>query len=543
VTAPAPVGPTPPPAPTPTRRTSHAALVAAGILLSRVIGLVRQRIFSRYFGLSVAGDAFTAAFRIPNFLQNLFGEGVLSASFIPEYASLLARGDEEAADRLASAIFTLLAIAVTVVVALGIVATPVIVDTIVGGFEGEKRLLTIRLVRILFPGAGLLALSAWCLGILNSHRRFFLSYAAPVLWSAAMIATLLWYGPRHDAASLDRLAVVLAWGSVAGSLLQLLVQMPGVLSLVRHLRPRLDLRNPSVRAVTRGFAPVFVSRGVVQLSAFIDQYLASFLGDGAVTALNNAQTIYLLPISLFGMAVSVAALPEMARAQATEGDALGTYLHGELERGMRRIAFYVVPSAAAFLALGDVLVGALFQTGRFGRADTLYVWTILAGSAVGLLAAALGRLVSSTYYALRDTRTPLRFAIVRVALTLAGGWAFAFPLRQALGLDARWGAAGLTASMGLAGWVELALLRRGLRQRIGQPSLGAGHLARLWGPAIAAAAAGFGTKLLVGPRPPLLVAALVVPVFGLVYFGGTALLGVGEASAVFARVRRLARRG
>jgi putative peptidoglycan lipid II flippase len=543
VSAPAPVGPTPPPAPTPSRPTSHAALVAAGILLSRVIGLVRQRVISRYFGLSMEVDAFNGAFRIPNFLQNLFGEGVLSASFIPEYAGMLARGDEEGADRLASAIFTLLAVVVSLIVLAGVVAAPLLVDVIAGGFEGEKRALTIRLVRVLFPGAGLLALSAWCLGILNSHRRFFLSYAAPVLWSAAMIATLLWYGPRHSAATLDRLAVQLAWGSVAGSLLQLVVQLPAVLGLVRRLRPRLDLASPAVRAVTHGFAPVFVSRGVVQLSAFIDQYLASYLGDGAVTALNNAQTIYLLPISLFGMAISVAELPEMARAHASAGDAVGVELRGRLEAGMRRIAFYVVPSAAAFLALGDVLVGALFQTGRFSRGDTIYVWIILAGSAVGLLAAALGRLVSSTYYALRDTRTPLRYAVVRVVLTLAGGYTFAFPLREAMGLDVRWGAAGLTASMGLAGWVELALLRRGLRARVGRPSLGAGYIARLWGPAVAAAAAGFGVKLLVGPRAPLLMAAAVVPVFGLVYFGGTALLGVAESSAVFARVRRVARRG
>src|SRR5262245_22881431 len=158
-----------------------AGLVAAGILLSRLAGLVRLRVFAYYFGLrSDAADAFNAAFRIPNFLQNLFGEGALSGSFIPVYASLVTTGDRDAADRLAAAVGSLLALVVALAVAIGVLATPWLIDVIAPGFHGDKRDLTITLVRILFPGAGLLVLSAWCLGILNSHHRFLLSYAAPV---------------------------------------------------------------------------------------------------------------------------------------------------------------------------------------------------------------------------------------------------------------------------------------------------------------------------------------------------------------------------
>src|SRR4030095_6019941 len=185
-------------------QTRHAALVAAGILLSRIIGLVRERVFGFYFGVTDEADAFRAAFRIPNLLQNLFGEGVLSASFIPVYASLLADNDREEATRVAGAVFSILALVVSLVVLLGGVATPVLVDLIPAGFPAEKRELTVTLVRILFPGAGLLVLSAWCLGILNSHHKFFLSYAAPVLWNVAMIATLVWFGRR---AALPDLAV------------------------------------------------------------------------------------------------------------------------------------------------------------------------------------------------------------------------------------------------------------------------------------------------------------------------------------------------
>src|SRR4051812_9420358 len=143
-------------------------MVAAGILLSRIVGLVRNRVFARYFGTSDAADAFNAAFRIPNFLQNLFGEGVLSASFIPVYAKLRSQGDDEGAERVAGAIAAILALTTAVIVLVGVLLAPEVVPLIAQGFKGEKRELTILLVRVFFPGAGLLVMSAWCLGILNS---------------------------------------------------------------------------------------------------------------------------------------------------------------------------------------------------------------------------------------------------------------------------------------------------------------------------------------------------------------------------------------
>src|SRR5689334_6840247 len=156
-----------------------------------------MRVFAHYFGLrSDAADAFNAAFRIPNFLQNLFGEGALSASFIPVYASLVSRGDRKEADAVAGAVGALLGLVVSAVVVVGVLATPQLITVIAPGFEGTRRMLTIEIVRILFPGAGLLVLSAWCLGVLNSHHRFLLSYAAPVVWNAAMVATLLIFGGR-----------------------------------------------------------------------------------------------------------------------------------------------------------------------------------------------------------------------------------------------------------------------------------------------------------------------------------------------------------
>src|SRR6266566_3012718 len=283
-----------------------AFIVGAGILISRIVGLARQRFFAYYFGASAAGDAFSAAFRIPNFLQNIFGEGALSASFIPVYANLLAHDNEDEAAHVANAVLALLALAVSVIVLTGVLATPYIITGIAPGFEGETRELTIRLVRILFPGAGLLVLSAWCLGVLNSHHRFFISYTAPVAWNVAIIAALIFYGKRLD---LFPLAEVVAWASVVGSALQFGVQLPTVLKLIHRFRPAIDIANAHVKQVVHNFFPVFMSRGVVQISAFVDAEFASFLGQGAVVALNYAQSLYTLPVSLFGMSVSAAELP------------------------------------------------------------------------------------------------------------------------------------------------------------------------------------------------------------------------------------------
>jgi putative peptidoglycan lipid II flippase len=508
-------------------------MVALGILLSRLVGLVRNRVFAHYFGTSDAADAFNAAFRIPNFLQNLFGEGVLSASFIPVYAGLQARGDEPEARRVAGAVAALLALVTALLVLAGVLLTPWLIAIIAPGFEAEKRDATIRLVRILFPGAGLLVLSAWCLGVLNSHRRFFLSYAAPVLWNLAIIASLIAFGQSR---AQYPLAELVAWGSVGGSLLQLLVQLPTVAKLLHGIRPRLIRGSAQVRTVLRNFGPVFVGRGVVQISAYVDTVLASLLPTGAVAGLSYAQVLYTLPVSLFGMSVSAAELPAMASAVGSEQER-AEYLRHRLGTGLRQIAFFVIPSAMAFLALGDVVAGALYQTGAFTRAMTVYVWGILAGSAVGLLASTMGRLYASTYYALQDTRTPLRFAVVRVALTITLGYLFALPLPRALGVDQRWGAAGLTASAGIAGWIEFLLLRRALNARIGETGLPLGLAARLWVAAALGAAVAWAVRAAVPIRQPVLSALVLLTVYGAVYFSVTDRFGVAEAGAVFRRLR------
>ena len=440
----------------------HSLLVAAGIFLSRVAGLVRDRVFAHYFGNSAAADAFRAAFRIPNFLQNLFGEGVLSASFIPVYAGLRAQGRHEEAERVAGAVFGLLALLVSGLVLLGVLASPWLVDAIAPGFAGAKRDLTVTLVRVLFPGMGMLVLSAWCLGILNSHRKFFLSYTAPVVWNAAIVAALVGWGGAPS----ERLVVIVSWGSVAGSLLQFSVQLPAVWKCRGTLAVSCRSANPDVRKVVRNFGPVFLGRGAYQISSFADALIASLLPTGAVAAMAYGQTLYMLPVSLFGMSVSAAELPSLSE------EAGGKHIDYEALRkrvgdAARRMSFFVIPACLALLALGDLITAALYQTGRFTRDDTLYVWSILAGASLGLPAATFARLLASVFYAFQDTRSPLRICLVRVGAGIALGFAAALWLPGVLGLDPRWGVAGLALAASAAGWLEFGLLFRRLRKKIG----------------------------------------------------------------------------
>lgn len=468
-------------------------------------------------------------------LSNLFGEGVLSASFVTVYAKLRAKRDDEEAEHVAAAVFGILSVVCATLVLLGILAAPLLVDLIAPGFPPDKRALTVKLVRILFPATGLMVMSAWCLGVLNSHRRFLLSYTAPVASNAVTIACLLSLGPHNN--RLENLAVDLAWANILGAALTFLVQVPPVMSYLPGFRPVIDFTSANVRIVVKNFGPVFFGRGVVQLSAFIDGIIASWLPQGSLSALAYAQIISILPISLFSMSVSAAELPALSSALGG-AEEIAQFLRVRLLAGLRRIAFFVVPSAVAFLFLGDIVSGAIYQSGKFGHVQSVEVWTILGGSAVGLLATAMGRLYSSAYYALLDTRTPLKFATVRVVLTIALGFLFALGIPHWLGISLYWGAAGLTASAGMAGWVEFTLLRRGLAKRIGDVSISPQFAAKLWTTALIAGAIAYLIKLGIGFSHPRLLAVCALPVYAGIYLAGTNVLHLEESEQIIGSVRR-----
>jgi putative peptidoglycan lipid II flippase len=527
-----------------------SALVASGILLSRVAGLVRDRVLATYFGTGLHADVFSAGLRMPNVLQNLLGEGTLSASFIPVYSELIEKGRHKEAGRVAGAMFALLLAVAGIVALIGIALAPVLVSVFTPGFEGERRALTITVTRIIFPMTGVLVLSAWALGILNSHRKFFVPYFAPVLWNAAIIGTFILYGTRTD---LDGLLIAAAWGALLGGVLQFGIQLPWVLSLCRELKLNTGRNEPAFKEAVRNAGPAILGRGVVQLSTYVDMILASLLAVGAVARIRFAQTLYVLPVSLFGMSVAAAELPELSRQREGTTEVLRL----RTVAAVRRVAFYVVPSFIAFLLMGDVFVAGLYQAGEFGPADVQVVWLTLAAYSLGLLASTGTRVYQSTYFALRDTKSPARIAAIRVGTSAVAGALLMIQFEPvSLGLvtipagifgDVRVGGlplgpVGLALGAAIGAWVEWVLLWGKLRGRIGEVGAGLGPLARMFGAALVAAAAGWGVRFAIAGLHPVPTAVLVAGAFGVVYFGVAAALGLAESRVILDRVIRIARR-
>lgn len=531
-------------------------MVAAGILCSRLTGLVREAVMAGYLGTSVAADAFRAAMRIPNLMQNLLGEGVLSAAFIPVYSRLLAEGRDDDAGKVAGAIAGLLAALTGVLVLVGVILAGPLTDVIAAGMSGERRDLTVRLVRILFPGVGFLVLSAWCLGVLNSHRRFFLSYVAPVIWNVAQITALAgagwWLARGGEEPALATLATALAVGAAIGGVLQFAVQLPTVLALSRGLRLSLRRDLTGVRQAIGAFGPVLAGRGVVQLSAFLDTLLASFLAVGALSALGYAQALYLLPISLFGMSIAAAELPELSSMDRADRPALSK----RVQRGLRQIAFLVTPVVVIYLVAGGAVVQALFQRGEFSADARTLVWLVLAGYAIGLPASTSSRLLQSALYGLDRPSIPARISAVRVLLSALIGVTLMFQLDR-VAIDAgglalvgdlpafsplpgevaegggplRLGAAGLSLAAGTTAWLEYGLLRRALSVRRVRPALGRWRVTRLATAAGVAVAAAAVAVRLVGDDRSFLAAAAIVLAAGVAYLAAAWLLRIPELRA------------
>ncbi len=537
----------------PAPRSSRAAslLIATGILLSRVVGLVRARVVATYFGAGMHADVLSAGLRMPNVLQNLLGEGTLSASFIPVYSELLHQGRTKEAGRVAGALFALLLGIAGAIALLGILLAPVLVSIFTPGFTGHRRELMIDFVRIIFPMTGVLVLSAWALGILNSHRKFFIPYVAPVLWNAAIIGAFVAF---HGRVSLDGLLMAAGWGALVGGLLQFGVQLPWVVRLERELRLSTGRGQPAFREVLHNAVPAIMGRGVVQVSSYVDMILASLLGLGAVARIQYAQTLYLLPVSLFGMSIAAAELPELARERNSATEAL----RGRAVAAARRVSFFVLPSFVVFVALGQVVVAGIFGAGKFGAPDVLVVWLTLAAYSLGLLASTSTRIYQSAFFALRDTRTPARVATLRVLTSAVCGGILMLQF-QSVTIGSLTIPAGLFGDLRVAGlplgpvglalgaaagaWLEWTLLFRGLRARIGEVGAGASHLARMSLAAILAALVGFGVELFTTGMHPILVAVCVLGAFGVVYLAVARALQLEEATVfVNSVLRRLRRR-
>ncbi|MEM7275479.1 MAG: murein biosynthesis integral membrane protein MurJ [Actinomycetota bacterium] len=490
-----------------------STLVAAGILLSRIAGLVRTVVLAVVLGGGAVTDAFSFAMRVPNLLQNLLGEGSLSASFIPVYARLVEEDRRREADALAGAVVALLAAITAVIVLAGVLAARPLV-WLFTSWESDpaKYELAITLTRITTIGIGFLVISAWCLGILNSHRSFFLSYVAPVVWNLTQVVVLV--VAASLALALDDVALALAWAVVVGSLLQLLVQLPRVRSLAPDVRPNLAITD-AVRDVLGRFGPAVGARGVVQISSYADLALAGLLVTGALSWYTFALPLYLLPISLFGFSVAAAELAEMSR-RSGDVAAVAERLQPALRRVVVPAGFVTAAYVAAAPTFVDGLYGWLsrqFDRGLDQPTEVLTVALLLAALGLGLPAAMTARVTQNTLYSLGDVRGPARIAIVRLVVSVTIGLVLIVQLdwltfdrstidpadgptaaitsieafgdlprlppwdrvpaeRRDTDLDApgmapHLGAVGLALAASVAAWTEWLLLRRRLRTRFG----------------------------------------------------------------------------
>ncbi len=533
------------------RRLGGANAVAAGIFLSRIAGIVRTVVLGAVVGTGTALDAFGFAMRLPNLLQNLLGEGSLSASFIPVYAKLVEDGEEERAGRLAGAVLTLLVLVTGVIVLAAVLAAAPIV-ALVTSWEGDPARfdLTVQLFRITTVGIGFLVVSAWCLGVLNSHRRFFLSYVSPVAWNAAQIVVLL-LAAILVWTDVDAV-VALAWAVVGGGILQTAVQLRTTKSLLPALRLGVR-RDADVKDVVNRFIPAVGARGVIQFSSFIDQFLLAAIVVKAVGLYLLALPLYITPISLFGFSVAASELAEMSRS-SDRLDALAARLTPALRRVLLPAGFITV----AYLAAAPVFVDALYgwPSRLLGRSiaepDIAVLGYLLMAMALGLPAAMTARVTQNTLYSIGDVKGPARIAVIRVAvsavlsvlLMLQLDW-LTFDGTQVVQFDSfpHWppfervpearrlqeniemqiphlGVVGLGLASACAAWVEWILLRARVRSKLGRE--GAKAVSSGWFKPIAASSVGafvamVGIRLVPLPSP---IDAVLIAIVGLATYAG-----------------------
>ncbi len=527
----------------PARSSGKAAVVAGAIFLSRISGLVRERVIATSFGSGMHADIFSAALRIPNVIQNLLGEGTLTASFVPVYARLVAQGRNAEAGRVAGALFAILLALAAAVSLLGLVLAPGIVAILTPGFTGARRELMIGAIRLLFPMVGFLVLSAWALSILNSHRKFFIPYVAPVLWNAAIIAGLLLSRRHHD---LDAVLSAAAWGALIGGVLQFVIQLPWVMRVNREIRINTDVRDPGVITAMKNAGPAILGRGVVQLSGYVDLMLASLLAVGAVARLRYAQTLYMLPFSLIAASIAAVELAEMSR-EGTDLNAVRT----RAEHATRRVAFLIVPSALACMALGGPLVTLVYQGGAFTSAEVPIVWLILAVFAVGMLVSTQSRIYQSALAAMHDTATAARIAIVRIVVATLisivaifvlepvriAGWSFHTALQDWQLGNASLGPVGIALGSSCGAWIEWLLLRRALTRKLGH----LGHVRDAWSKSLLAGGIAAILALaiyLATSHAKILFSVLAVGLFGVAYLVVTWMLNLPEAREFVGRITR-----
>jgi len=509
-----------------------AAVVGAATLASRILGFLRDLLVAQVFGAGPATDAFFVAFRLPNLLRRLVGEGALSSAFVPVFTDYLTTRPRAELTRMLRAVAGGMLAVLAGLTVLGVVAAPVLVRVMAPGFFADSATgpLTVRLTRVMFPYLFFVGLAALAMGVLNAHRHFLTPALAPVMLNLGIIGSVFLLVPH-----LEQRVFGLAAGVLVGGVGQLAIQLPALARRGLLVAPVWDRGHPAVGRIVRLMTPVALGQSATQLNILVDTMIASFLVGGSVSYLYYADRLVEFPLGVFGIAIATAVLPTLSEQAATR-DPAG--LRATLSFALRLAAFVSLPAAVGLLLLREPLVRVLYQRGHFGPTETAQTAWALGFYAVGLVGFASVKIVAQAFYALGDTRTPVKVSVGVMALNSVLAVALAFPLRHG----------GLALATSCAAAANTATLAWLLHRRLG-PAPVAG--ARRGWARIAAASALLALALLVAtalwppPRGRLAEAGWLAAMVGggaLLYAGVSAALGSEELALAIGPLRRRLRR-
>lgn len=430
--------------------TKSIGIVSLGTFTSRIVGYIRDVLIANRFGASLVSDAFFVAWRIPNTLRELLGEGALSAAFIPVFTEYLKTKDKKEAWKLASLIFNGLLIISILITLLGIIWTPLIITIIAPGFKGSDAFqLTVTLTRIMFPFTIFICLAALVMGILNSCQHFTLPAFAPAVLNLCLIGAIFFLCPLFDEPILG-----LSIGFLIGGLMQLLIQLPALIKERMEYRLIIDLFNPGVKKIIFLMIPRAIGAGITQLNITISNLLASFLVLGSISSLFYSNRLVHFPLALFGIAIGTVLFPTMSK-QVVEGNL--DELKKSLLWGLKMVILTSLPATIGLMVLGRPIIQILFQHGQFDVYDTNITYLALFFYAFGLLGFASLKVIIPAFYSQHDTWTPLKIGIISVIANIVFSLLLMRPLEQG----------GLTLSLSLSGFLNASLLLIILRQKIG----------------------------------------------------------------------------
>ena len=439
--------------------------MSLAVAASRITGVVREMIMARLFGAGAAYDAFLLGVRIPNLMRNLFAEGALSSAFVPIFTRYLSTRSKREAAELSNQVATALILAAGAACVLGMVLSPQLVALMAPGFAQVpgKTELSVLLTRIMFPFLVLVALAAQAMGVLNACGRFGVPALSSTFFNIGSVAVGLALGFTVGRRFEQGLIVSMAWGVVAGGVLQLLWQLPSLYRAGFGFRPRLDFRHPGLREISLLMLPAFVGNAATQINVTVNTNFASSLTDsaghvinGPVSWLGYAFRFMQLPLGLFGVAIASATLPAISRSAAL--DRMEEF-RDTMARSLGMVLLLTIPSSVGLAVMGESMIGAVYQWGRFTAHDTHQTALALTCYAAGLAGYSATKVLAPAFYALNDARAPMWVSLGSIAVN--GGAAFALVKGTGMGHA---GLALSTSLVALAGSAALFLL---LRTRLG----------------------------------------------------------------------------